>query len=97
MIRRQYLHVTRPLQDVHRHPPPLLHPGVFSLAIRTTERGVHMQASAPHSPTRVGSLISSNSWLAVPGSFRACSDGELSSGADTWYTRAVIGDSLCSF
>jgi len=41
---------------------------------------VHVQVSAPHSPTRVDSVISSSSWLAVPESFRGCSDGGQSSG-----------------
>jgi len=69
-----------PLQGVCRRPPPLPHPGVFSSVVCTMESGVHVQVSAPHSPTRVDSVISSSSWLAVPESFRGCSDGGQSSG-----------------
>jgi len=61
-----------PLQGVRRRPPPLSHPGVFSLTVRITERGVHVQACVHHSLARIGSIISSSSWLEVPESFHAC-------------------------
>jgi hypothetical protein len=65
------------LQGVRHHPPSLSHPDVFSLTVRTMERGVHVQASAHHSLACIGS----SSWLEVPESFHGCSDGWRSSGA----------------